>query len=79
MLIREVGIAGNTGLGRGGFGAVGGRIAERIVEILMNLLNTVEDAAKTRTYMKKSCHPTRRVARHVSGVCARQQLPKHVF
>lgn len=45
------GFAGATGLGHGGFGAWGGAWAEGLIRLLMKPLNTVEDAAKTQTYL----------------------------
>lgn len=56
MLICDirVGISGNTGLGIGGFGALGGRTAEMVSEFLMSLLNPDEDAAKTQTFLAAS-------------------------
>ncbi|KAL8953789.1 MAG: hypothetical protein Q9222_000354 [Ikaeria aurantiellina] len=48
------GFAGDTNLGRGGFKAWGGAWAEYVIALLMKPLNSVEDAAKTQTYLAAS-------------------------
>ncbi|KAI4129641.1 MAG: hypothetical protein LQ338_002124 [Usnochroma carphineum] len=48
------GFAGATNLGHGGFKAWGGAWAESMIRLLMKPLNTVEDAAKTQTYLAAS-------------------------
>lgn len=53
VLTRLPGFAGATNLGHGGLTAWGAW-AESVIRMLMKPLNTVEDAAKTQTYLAAS-------------------------
>ena len=53
-LLTRIGFAGATNLGGGGFGAIGGWYAEKVIRLLMRPLNTNEDAAKTQVFLAAS-------------------------